>query len=227
MSPTHDPGIALVGNPNTGKSTLFNVVTGLRQHVGNDPGVTVERKEGLAKSSRRSYKIVDLPGTYALNPKSMDERITYNTLMGVQHGEPVPDCVVVVVDAGNLERNLYVLTQLFDLRLPVIVALNMTDVAQMKGITIDIDHLSDRLGVPVVPMVASKGKGIDLLKNELDQLETIKIPKSIFDGSEVVYKAAEHLKTNWIQPRNLVPPRAGMIEGFRLLNNLGIISEFD
>lgn len=227
MSTTQEPVIALVGNPNTGKSTLFNVLTGLRQHVGNYPGVTVERKEGHAKSIQRSYKIVDLPGTYALNPKSMDERITYNTLTGVLVGEPVPDCVVVVVDAGNLERNLYVLTQLFDLRLPVIVALNMTDVALTKGITIDIARLSDRLGVPVVPMVASKGIGIDLLKNELDQIETLKNPKSIFDGSEVVYKAAEHLNTNWIRPRKLVPERAGIVESFRLLNNLGIIAEFD
>ncbi len=224
---TKDPVIALVGNPNTGKSTLFNALTGLRQHVGNYPGVTVERKEGTCKTSKRSYEIIDLPGTYALNPKSPDERITYNTLLGIQEGELLPDVVVMVVDSGNLERNLYILTQLFDLKLPVIVALNMVDVAQAKGITIDVRLLSDRLSVPVIPIVASKGQGLDELKHQFDMHESIRIPKSIFDGGEVVYKAAELIAEKWVSASTTIPGSSRMTESFRLLNNLGVINEFE
>lgn len=224
---TKEPVIALVGNPNTGKSTLFNALTGLRQHVGNYPGVTVERKEGTCKTSRRSYEIIDLPGTYALNPKSPDEHITYNTLIGIQKGELLPDAVVMVVDAGNLERNLYILTQLMDLRLHVIVALNMVDVAQAKGITIDAPLLSDRLGVPVVPIVANRGQGIEALKLQFDQIESIRVPRSIFLGDETVYAAASHIAEKWVDAHTDVPNRARMVESFRLLNNVGVIQEFD
>jgi ferrous iron transport protein B len=222
-----DPVIALVGNPNTGKSTLFNALTGLRQHVGNYPGVTVERKEGTCRTAKRSYEIIDLPGTYALNPKSPDERITYNTLLGVQPGEPLPDAVVMVVDAGNLERNLYILTQLFDLRLPVIVALNMVDVAQGKGMTVDSVLLSSRLGVPVVPIVASKGQGLDDLRRYFDEYETLQVPKSIFVGDEVVCKAAAHISDAWVATSTTIPQSSHLTEAFRLLNNLGVINEFE
>jgi ferrous iron transport protein B len=224
---TKDPVIALVGNPNTGKSTLFNALTGLRQHVGNYPGVTVERKEGTCKTAKRSYEIIDLPGTYALNPKSPDERITYNTLLGVQEGELLPDAVVMVVDAGNLERNMYILTQLFDLKLPVIVALNMVDVAQSKGITIDTRLLSDRLGVPVVSIVANKGHGIDDLKLRFDEFESMRVPRPIFDGNEVVHKAAALISEKWVSAHTPIKASSRITESFRLLNNLGIINEFD
>lgn len=223
----NDLVIALVGNPNTGKSTLFNALTGLRQHVGNYPGVTVERKEGTCKTSRRSYDIIDLPGTYALNPKSPDERITYDTLIGTLKGEILPDAVVVVVDAGNLERNLYILTQLLDLRLPLIVALNMVDVAQGKGIQVDAALLSDRLGVPVVPIVANRGTGIEELKRHFDQIESIRPPRSIFSGDETVFKAAAHIADSWVDVHTDIPNRARIVEAFRLLNNLGIIQEFE
>jgi len=220
------PVIALVGNPNTGKSTLFNALTGLRQHVGNYPGVTVERKEGTCRTQKRNYEIIDLPGTYALNPKSPDERITYNTLLGIQEGESMPDAVVMVVDAGNLERNLYILTQLFDLKLPVIVALNMIDVAQGKGITIDVQLLSDRLGAPVIPLVANRGQGLDELKLQFDVYESIPKPQSIFNGSEAVYKAAELITEKWVATSTTIPASSRMTEAFRLLNNLGVINEF-
>jgi len=152
--------VALVGNPNVGKTTLFNQLTGLRQRVANFPGVTVERKSGTLINSS-DVEIIDLPGTYSLNPRSLDERIAYEVLTGSRGKSP--DVVVCVVDAGNLERNLYVVSQIIDIGLPIIVALNMTDAAQENGLIVDASALEKEFGVPVVPMVASEGKGVDQL----------------------------------------------------------------
>ncbi len=163
MEPEATPAlrIALAGNPNVGKTTVFNLLTGLRQKVANYPGVTVERKSGLL-SGHDSAEVIDLPGTYSLSPKSEDERIAYNMLTG--RLERAPDVVVCVVDAGNLERNLYLATQITDLGLPLVIALNMVDSAQQAGLTIDTDTLAVELGVPVIATVASRGEGIDALR---------------------------------------------------------------
>jgi len=158
--------VALAGNPNVGKTTVFNLLTGLRQKVANYPGVTVERKSGRL-IGHEDVEIVDLPGTYSLNPRSMDERVAYDVLVGRMRGEPAPDVVVCVVDATNLERNLYLVTQIMDLGRPVVVALNMMDAVAENGLELDVNTLAKRLGVPVVPMVARKGQGIDRLKEIL------------------------------------------------------------
>lgn len=155
--------VAVVGNPNTGKTTLFNALTGLRRKVGNYPGVTVERTVGAAESPAGRIELVDLPGTYSLSAESPDELIAVEVLAGSLPGEPLPDGVVVVVDATNLRRNLFLVTQVLALELPVVVALNMSDLARRRGIEIDVETLSDRLGVPVVETVASRGEGLPRL----------------------------------------------------------------
>ncbi len=155
--------IALAGNPNVGKTTVFNLLTGLRQKVANYPGVTVERKSGRLVGAEPA-EVIDLPGTYSLNPKSLDEQIAYDMLVGRIEGERSPDVVVCVADASNLERNLFLVTQVMDLGLPTVVALNMMDAAEAAGLRIDTESLSRALGLPVVPMVAAQGKGLEELR---------------------------------------------------------------
>ena len=160
--------VALVGNPNVGKTTVFNLLTGMRQKVGNYPGVTVERKVGRL-AGEPPVDIIDLPGTYSLSPKSADERIAYDVLMGHLEGETSPDLVVCVVDASNLERNLYLVSQVMDTGLPCLVALNMTDAAEEAGLHVDVAKLEPELGVPVLPLVASRNEGIGKLKYRMRQ----------------------------------------------------------
>ncbi|MHB9036857.1 MAG: ferrous iron transport protein B [Armatimonadota bacterium] len=148
--------IALAGNPNSGKTTVFNELTGSHQHVGNWPGVTVERKEGTLRKHGHTFKIVDLPGTYSLAACSQEEIVARDFLI-----ENHVDVIVDVVDAGNLERNLYLTTQLLELGIPMVVALNMADMAERRGHKIDMDKLSGLLGAAVVPTVAYKGEGMD------------------------------------------------------------------
>jgi ferrous iron transport protein B len=155
--------VALAGNPNCGKTTLFNALTGLRHRVGNYAGVTVERKEGKIKGT--SLTVLDLPGTYSLSARSPDEEVARDAVLGKY--PPAPELVVVVVDASNLERNLYLLSQVMDLGLPVILCLNMVDVAASVGLEIDVPALERELGIPVVPAVASKGQGVEALKKRL------------------------------------------------------------
>jgi ferrous iron transport protein B len=150
--------IALAGQPNVGKSTVFNILTGLSQHVGNWPGKTVEKKEGFHVTGGAKIKIVDLPGSYSLTAYSEEERIARDFIINDR-----PDTIVLIANASALERSLYLLTELFLLRTPVIVALNMVDVAEQQGIRIDVDLLEKYLGVPVIPMVASKNQGINAL----------------------------------------------------------------
>jgi ferrous iron transport protein B len=150
--------VALAGNPNSGKTTVFNNMTGARQHVGNWPGVTVEKKEGSSKYQDTEIRVVDLPGTYSLAAYSLEEVIARDFVV-----EEKPDVVVDIVDASNLERNLYLTTQFMELDANLVIALNMVDVAESRGMDIDADKLSELLGVPVVPMVASKGKGTEEL----------------------------------------------------------------
>lgn len=157
--------VALAGNPNSGKTTLFNAFTKLRQKVGNYAGVTVEKKTGtLVLAQDRIVSVIDLPGTYSLAVRSIDERIARDVLLGRAVGTPKPDLVICVVDASNLERNLYLLTQIQDLGLPMIVALNMMDEVRQKGVEINVDELSRQLQVPVVPMVAVQNQGISEIK---------------------------------------------------------------
>jgi ferrous iron transport protein B len=157
--------VVLTGNPNCGKTTLFNALTGLRAKVGNYAGVTVERKEGRMKAGGEwDVTLLDLPGSYSLSPQSLDEQIARDVLFDRLDEVPSPDVVVVVVDASNLERNLYYATQVIELGRPTLVALNMVDVAEQNGHQIDADELSRRLGVPIIPLVASVGQGIPELR---------------------------------------------------------------
>jgi ferrous iron transport protein B len=159
--------LALTGNPNCGKTTIFNALTGLRAKVGNYAGVTVERKEGPLRGSPPggSVTVIDLPGTYSLSPKSLDEQIARDILFHRLPEVPAPSAVVVVVDASNLERNLYYATQVIELGYPTVVALNMMDVAAQNGHAIDVPVLSKELGVPVVPMVANEEEGLTELRD--------------------------------------------------------------
>lgn len=150
--------IALAGNPNAGKSTLFNALTGSRQHVGNWPGKTVEKKEGKFKHGEYEVEVVDLPGTYSLTAFSPEEVIARDYIINEK-----PDIVVTVVDAANLERNLYLTVQILELDVPVILALNMADVADLRGLQIDQIKLSQAIQSPVVSTIASRGKGVDQL----------------------------------------------------------------
>lgn len=150
--------IALAGNPNSGKTTLFNAFTGARQHVGNYPGITVEKKEGLYTYGDHRFRLVDLPGTYSLTAYSPEEVVTREFLVNEK-----PVAVIDIVDAANLERNLYLTVQFMELDIPVILALNMVDVAAKRGISIDTEKLSRLLGIPVVATVARRGEGREAL----------------------------------------------------------------
>jgi ferrous iron transport protein B len=166
----HPYTIALVGNPNSGKSSLFNALTGLHQKVGNFPGVTVDKKTGVARiDDTLTAHIIDLPGTYSLYPKSDDERVTYEVLLHRKDAHR-PDLIVVIADASNLKRNLLFCSQIMDLKIPVVIALSMMDIAGQKGITIDVPGLQRLMGVPIVPINPRKNKGIPQLKKIIAQV---------------------------------------------------------
>lgn len=159
--------VALAGNPNSGKTTVFNNITGARQHVGNWPGVTVEKKEGTCRFKGITLRIVDLPGVYSLTAYSMDEVVARDYIV-----DENPDVVVDIVDASNLERNLYLAVQLLEMRVKLVIGLNMMDVAESRGYKIDIEKLSSLLGVPVVPLVAARNEGTqELLQTVFDVAE--------------------------------------------------------
>ncbi|HEX8776027.1 MAG TPA: ferrous iron transport protein B [Pyrinomonadaceae bacterium] len=165
--------IALAGNPNAGKTTLFNTLTGLRQKVANYAGVTVERKEGvwpLVPGGQAPARLIDLPGLYSLDAASLDEKIARDVLTGQIAGLPAPDIIVAVVDATNLERNLYLATQLLEYGRPLVIALTMIDLAERRDIEIDVERLAGELGVPVIPVVASQRRGIDALSAAIIEL---------------------------------------------------------
>lgn len=158
-----------MGNPNSGKSSLFNVLTGLKQKVGNFPGVTVDKRSGeSAISSSLHARIIDLPGTYSLYPRRSDEWVSYNVLMNPATDEK-PELYVLIVDASNLKRNLLFASQVIDLKKPVVIALTMMDIAAKKGLSIDVQGLERELGVPVIPVNPRKDKGINALKKAIDQ----------------------------------------------------------
>src|SRR3954470_2386880 len=174
---THALLVALAGTPNVGKTTLFNALTGMRQKVANYPGVTVEKKTGRctlpASHGISECQIIDLPGTYSLASRSPDEHVARQVVLGQIEGTPRPDAIIVIADASNLERNLYLVTQILELGRPAVVALSMMDVAKQQGKEIDIDKLSRHLRVPVVPVSAHQNKkenGVDALKAEVTRL---------------------------------------------------------
>ena len=188
--------IALVGNPNSGKSSLFNCLTGLQQKVGNFPGVTVDKKSGAATIGSLSAEMIDLPGTYSLYPRRLDEWVTYRVVMK-EDEEIDPDLLVVVVDASNLKRNLLFCTQLLDLKQPVVVALTMMDLARQRGIKIDIPALERELGVAVVAVDARKRKGVQELKKaiELTLQGAYKVPaRDFIDNYSLAPIAIQKLK---------------------------------
>ena len=193
MSKKSIPKIALVGNPNSGKSSLFNHLTGLNQKIGNFPGVTVDKKTGICHlDDTHKAEIIDLPGTYSIYPNSTDEKIVFD-ILGNRDNPLHPDIVVVIVDASNFKRNLLLFTQLYDLNIPTVLALNMMDIVEKTGLSIDEKKLSKELGVPVIPMKARRGKGIDVLKKIL--LADIDYNfKSIFDARAHAPEAIDAIK---------------------------------
>jgi len=168
--------VALIGNPNTGKSTLFSALCGVRQRTGNYPGVTVERKLGRAEFHHQPFTIVDLPGSYSLAPRSPDEMIAVDVLLGRLNVVDEPDAILCIVDASNLERNLYLVSQVLELGKPTVIALNMVDVARDRGMTIDVDMLRKRLHVPVIEIQANRKWGLEELKQAL--VETLKVKQT-------------------------------------------------
>ena len=194
--PERDMTFALVGNPNCGKTTLFNALTGLKQKVGNYPGVTVERKEGECFLPHgEKVRIIDLPGAYSLNARSPDEAVLRDVLLGRRKDTPRPDRIIIVLDASNLERHLYLSTQILELGIPCILALNMMDIVAEQGVEIDVDNLSKSFGgIPVIPMQASHRKGLVEIKHCMSKPEIpapkfkVAIPEEINDGLEKSWK---------------------------------------
>ncbi len=214
--------IALAGNPNSGKSTLFNALTGLNQKVANFPGVTVDSKTGRCSLRNPSTgetikaEIIDLPGTYSLYPKSPDERIPFQVLCDPDDPSH-PDIVVVIADASNLKRSLFLCTQIIDLKKPVVLALNMMDLVREKGLDIDVEGLSKKLGVPVVPIVASRREGLEILKKSIFNAERA-FPDDFIDIHQlspcVLSGIREVVKVN------------SSYAAFQIANNLEIIPYF-
>lgn len=165
--------IALIGNPNTGKSTLFNAMSGLQSRIGNYPGVTVEKKIGRVQWGERAVDLIDLPGTYSLAPRSMDEMVSVNVLLGKQEDVGSPDAVICIVDASNLERNLYLTSQVLDIGLPTVIVLNMWDVAESRGQKIDLAGLESRLGLPVIKCSAHRKLGVDEIRAAVERVISI------------------------------------------------------
>lgn len=196
---TNEPGphrihaVALLGNPNSGKTTLFNSLTGLHHRVGNYPGVTVEKREGHCQlPGGQEVTVLDLPGTYSLHPGSPDERIAADTLLG-RMGSLPPDAVICVVDVTNLERNLYLVTQVLDCRIPTIVALTMTDIADERKMRLNTTLLSEALGVQVVPVNAHKGKGIEHVRQALADIPPVSVNGNHWPLPEPLQRALDGL----------------------------------
>ena len=187
--------VAIIGNPNTGKTTLFNALTGLRQRVGNFAGVTVERVEGGFKGpDGRRVTVLDLPGSYSLSAGSPDEQVALEVLLGRDADRWRPDVVLVVVDAAHLERNLFLASQVIELGVPVVIALNQFDVAEAEGLRIDVPELIHEMGVPIVPTVAKRGEGLEPLKRALIIAAELPAPSRQFSIPEPAQDALAPLE---------------------------------
>lgn len=187
-----DGSIAVVGNPNSGKSTLFNRLTGLKQRIGNYPGVTVERHVGTLKVDGLSIELVDLPGTHSLSAHSLEEHIAVDVIFGRMPGTKKPDGILAVLDATNLYQGLFLVQQLLELKLPTIVALTMTDAAERSGIEIDTAMLSEKLGgVPIYPVIATTGAGLSLLRQAIVSLPELPEHKRVVVWPELASVASE------------------------------------
>src|SRR5690606_37703911 len=174
--------VALIGNPNVGKTTIFNRLTGLRQKVGNYPGVTVDKRYGQIQLNQEKINIIDLPGTYSIYPTSEDEIIVHRVLNGLDK-ESKPDFVLAVVDMSNMERGLFLVSQVMDLGLPMAIILNMEDTAEEQGIVIKFHKLYRSLGVPIIPCNARSNKGMKSIE-ELIGKKSFEIPPSFINTEE-------------------------------------------
>lgn len=184
-TPNSQLTIALAGNPNAGKTTLFNALTGLKQKIANYPGVTVERKEGQWTVNGETANLIDLPGLYSLDATSLDEQIARDVITGNQSGLPKPDVIVAVVDSTNLERNLYLVTQLFEFGIPVVIALTMIDVFEKQRHEIDVEMLAALLKTPVVAVNVKSGRGIDELAEKVAEVRsTTPVVPYVYDEAE-------------------------------------------
>lgn len=228
--------LALVGNPNCGKSSLFNKLTGLRQRTGNFPGVTVERKSGKATFGAKQVEVIDLPGTYSLHPSSLDERVVLDALLGFYPGG-APDAILYVADANKLDKHLLLLTQVMDLGMPVILALNFVDELQKSGEKLDFEDLSKSLGVPVVGISARTGEGIETLRGQVAEiLESRALPSQHFysfsnEEKELTGNLAESMPDHLAYARLLVAHHgedARVPAGIRIARAAAIdVPEFD
>jgi ferrous iron transport protein B len=228
-SKTTIPYVVLTGNPNCGKTTVFNALTGLRARVGNYAGVTVERKEGRLQKTPgdREIVVLDLPGTYSLSPQSLDERISRDVLLRRLPEVPAPSVVVVVIDASNLERNLYYATQVLELGYRVILALNMVDVAEQNGHNVDAQALSRELQVPVIPLVASEGKGISELREAVLKGIDEPVPprrRSLFCEVPNAFRRELNRVTDALSEVKSVPEEFRASEGLLLLSDDKVFS---
>jgi len=196
--------IALAGNPNSGKTTVFNNLTGARQHVGNWPGVTVEKKEGSCRYKGYDIKVVDLPGVYSLTAYSLDEVIARNFVV-----EGKPDVVVDIVDASNLERNLYLAVQLLEMGARVIVTLNMMDEADSRKYRIDVEGLSHLLGAPVVPMVANRNRGTTELLEEV-----IRVAQRETEEKQLVINYGREVEEEIAKLEKIISPDAELFQKY-------------
>jgi ferrous iron transport protein B len=203
-APSKTIRVALVGNPNTGKSTLFTALAGVRQRVGNYPGVTVEKKTGTLRHHGQVFELIDLPGTYSLAPRSPDEMVAVDVLLGRRDNATPPDVVLSIVDASNLERNLFLVSQVLSLGLPTVVALNMVDLARTREIEIDVDKLSGRLGVPVVAVQANRNIGLQQLQAALADAATNNSPARVNPFPEAFQRETAKL-ASWLSEKSARP----------------------
>ena len=200
--------VALIGNPNTGKSTLFMALSGVRQHVANYPGATVEKKVGTMSHGDLRWSLIDLPGTYSLAPRSLDEMVTVDVLLGRRVDVEPVDVILCVLDASNLSRNLYLLSQVLELGRPTVVALTMMDVAESRGISIELPELEARLGVPVVPIQASRGLGLEELRQAVERVSDQPAPARPKVFPEIFQREVDSLESVFIGPE-AVPQTPG------------------
>lgn len=199
------PVYALVGNPNCGKTTLFNALTGLNQRVGNYPGVTVEKHEGVVYSQHgQPLTLIDLPGAYSLAARSPDEAVLRDVLLGRRHDTPAPDRVICVVDASNLERSLYLIHQVLDLGRPVILVVNMVDLAAKAGLRVRVGRLEQTLGIPVIECEAASGKGVVELKVALSRRE-LPLSRHRWDVPSAISAAVAELQASLVEEDNKLP----------------------